>query len=114
MTGTPRPAEHELLDAARWYARLGDVLADAGRRVAVLGELIGGDWPDARGREWAARTEQLGAELGREAGAAAELGAAHARQAGAGRRHTGMRLGGVEAERVEDERGMRIAELPPG
>jgi hypothetical protein len=112
-------------DAARWCARLAEVLGDVGRRTAELGELVAQDWSDARGREWAERTSLLGALLGREATAAAELGDAYARQAadapaplfsgGAGRR-TGMRLGGTEAQRADDERGMRIAELdpPPG
>ena len=115
-----------LLDAARWCTRLADVLGVVGRRVAELGELVAHDWPDARGREWAERTSLLGALLGLEATAAGELGEAYARQAadapgplfpgGAGRR-TGMRLGGTDAHRVDEERGMRIAELhppPPG
>jgi hypothetical protein len=111
-------------DAARWCARLAEVLGDVGRRTAELGELVAHDWPDARGREWAERTSLLGALLGREATAAAELGDAYARQAadapaplfpgmgGAGGR-SGMRLGGTDAQRVDDERGMRIAELDP-
>lgn len=116
MTGDP------LLDAARWCARLAEVLGIVGRRAAELGEQVAHDWPDARGREWAERTSLLGALLGREATAAAELGEAYARQAadapaplvpgGAGRR-TGMRLGGTDAQRVDEERGMRIAELDP-
>jgi hypothetical protein len=120
-----------LSDAARWFARLAEVLGDVGRRAAQLGEQIGCDWPDAHGREWAERTAQLGSQLGREAAAAEELSAAYARQAGdppagppplpgfrgAVGRRPGMRLGGTDAERVDDERGMRIAELgppPPG
>ncbi len=113
-----------LRDAARWCAQLAEVLGDVGRRAAQLGEQVARDWPDARGREWAERTSLLGSLLGREATAAAELGDAYARQAadaaplhpttggGAGRR-TGMRLGGTDAERVDDERGLRIAELDP-
>jgi hypothetical protein len=66
----------------------------------------------------------LGSLLGREASTAAELGESYARQAadaptppfpvtgGTGRR-TGMRLGGTDAQRADDERGMRIAELDP-
>jgi hypothetical protein len=110
-----------LVQAARWCARLAEMLGDVGRRAARLGELVARDWPDANGREWAERTSLLGSLLGREATAAEELGAAYARQAdavpllpgaggGAGRR-TGVRLGGTDAERVDDERGMRIAEL---
>lgn len=111
-----------LLDASRWCGRLAEVLGDVGRRAVVLGELVGRDWPDLRGREWAERISLLGGLLGREATAAAELGEAYARQAadapgplfpgGSGRR-TGMRLGGTDAQRVDDERGMRIAELDP-
>jgi hypothetical protein len=113
-----------LVAAARWCTQVAEVLGDVGRRAVQLGELIADDWPDARGREWAERTSLLGALLGREATAATELGEAYARQAadpatplfpgagGAGRR-TGMRLGGTEAQRVDDERGMRIAELDP-
>jgi hypothetical protein len=108
-------------DAARWCARLAEVLGEVGRRAVALGDLVAGDWPDARGREWAERTSQLGASLGREAATVEELGEAYARQAldtpgpsfpGLGR-HPGMRLGGTDARRVDDERGMRIAELDP-
>jgi hypothetical protein len=108
-------------DAARWCARLAEVLGDVGRRAVELGELLARDWPDGRGREWAERTSSLGALLGREAATAADLGEAYARQSadapappfpGAGRR-SGMRIGGTEAQRVDDERGMRIAELDP-
>jgi hypothetical protein len=116
-----------LPDAARWCAQFAEVLGDVGRRAAQLGDLIAHDWPDARGREWAERTSLLGSLLGREATAAAELGEAYARQAadapvpsaplfpgtGGAARRTGMRLGSTDAQRVDDERGMRIAELDP-
>jgi hypothetical protein len=114
--------DDQLLDAARWCARLAEVLGDVGRRAVELGELVAQDWPDSRGREWAERSTLLGALLGREAAAAADLGDAYARQAGdapgplfpsGGGRRTGMRLGGTDAQRVDDERGMRIAELDP-
>jgi hypothetical protein len=113
-----------LQEAARWGARLAEVLGDVGRRAVELAELVARDWPDPRGREWAERISVLGSLLGREATAAAELGGSYARQAadapappfpasgGAGRR-TGMRLGGTDAQRTDDERGMRIAELDP-
>jgi hypothetical protein len=105
---------------ARWWAELGDALADMGRRVGRLSEQIGHDWPDGRGHEWAERVVRLGQELGREAVAAAELGEAYARQAAdpvrwgvpPPPRSPGMRLGGTEAQRADSERGIRIAELP--
>jgi hypothetical protein len=103
---------------ARWWSELGDALADIGRRVSRLSEQIGHDWPDGRGREWEERVVRLGQELGREAGAAAELGEAYARQAAdpvrwgpLPPRYPGMRLGGTEAQRADSERGMRIAQL---
>lgn len=103
-------SDDALHDAVRWCARLAEVLGDVGRRAVELGQLVARDWPDARGHEWAERTSSLGALLGREATAAAELGGSYPR-AGRG---TGMRLGGTDAQRVDDERGMRIAELDPG
>jgi hypothetical protein len=120
--------DEPLQEAARWCTRLAEVLADVARRAVDLAEQVARDWPDPRGREWAERTAMLGSLLGREASTAAELGESYARQAadaqtppfpvtgGAGRR-TGMRLGGTDAQRTDDERGMRIAELgppPPG
>jgi hypothetical protein len=112
-------------DAAQWWERLADALADVGRRVGQLAEQIAQDWPDASGREWAERAGQVGTELGREAAVASEIGAGYARRSAeveaepalptagmvAGRR-PGVRLGGTEAHRVDDERGIRIAELP--
>jgi hypothetical protein len=121
----PPPGPADVADAdtlsrtARWWAELGDTLADMGRRVGRLSEQIGHDWPDGRGHEWAERVVRLGQELGREAGAAAELAEAYARQAGdpvrwglPPPRSPGMRLGGTEAQRADSERGMRIAQIP--
>jgi len=130
VTGPPAP-DDPLLQAARRCGLLADVLGDVGRRVAQLAEQLARDWPDANGREWAERTARVGGALEREAVAAEELGAAYARQqaaetddpscasppiTGAGGvpgRRTGIRLGGTDAVRVEDEHGMRIAELEP-
>jgi len=98
-----------LREAARWCARLAEVLGDVGRRAGELGQLVARDWPDPRGREWAERTSALGGLLGHGARAAAELGGSYTRAD----RRTGMRLGGTDAQRVDDERGMRIAELGP-
>lgn len=125
MTGERPPPDVPpavLEDACRWCERLAAVAADVGRRVRLLAEQVATDWPDARGREWANRAAGAGAELQRAADSAAELGATYARQAaalltaagGAGAalgRPAGMRLGGTAAARVEDEHGMRIAEL---
>lgn len=100
---------------AQWWAGLAEALLDIGRRVGQLAEQIGLDWPDPAGREWAERAAQVRVELGREADAAAELGAGYARGLpvpGSVDRRTGARLGGTEASRVDDERGIRIAELP--
>jgi hypothetical protein len=121
----PPPDAASLYLVARSCAGLGDALAEVGRRVRRLSEQIAQDWPDGRGHEWVQRTARLGNELGREAAAAVELGEAYARQAadppawgsvppvvGHAARHAGVRLGGTEAERVDDGRGMRIAQLP--
>ncbi|GAA1188330.1 hypothetical protein [Pseudonocardia alaniniphila] len=118
--GPVDPVDVETLSrTARWWADLGDALADMGRRVGRLSEQIGHDWPDGRGLEWAERVVRLGQELGREAGSAAELGEAYARQAAdpvrlglPSSRLPGMRLGGTAAQRADSERGMRIAQLP--
>ncbi|OZM80577.1 hypothetical protein [Pseudonocardia sp. MH-G8] len=127
MNRSPQPDDDVARQAARWYDGLAEVLSDVGRRVAQLGEQVAGDWPDTHGREWADRIAEVGGALRRESAAAQELAEAHARQAGqygfpaapltgpagfVGRR-TGARLAGTEAERVDDERGMQIAELPP-
>ena len=113
------PGPHE---AAHWWTRLAEALADTGRRLGQLGEQIGRDWPDNHGQGWAERTANVRAELGREAVVAAELGAEYARRASdaepsapptwssVGR--PGARLAGTQAQRADEERGMRIAELP--
>ena len=135
MSGAPVPDDDAVLRAARWCGRLVEVLGDVGRRIGPLGEQIDRDWPDGHGREWADRASQLRSALGREVAAAAELGEVYARQpaepdglasgappllgaGGVAGPRTGVRLGGTDAARVDDERGMRIAELgeppPPG
>jgi hypothetical protein len=126
----PPPDRDLLHTVARWCADLADVLTEVGVRVGRLAEQIGHDWPDDLGREWAGRAVLVRGELGRDAASAAELGAAALRSAepdadgptpfpapgaGAGRGtapRAGMRLGGTAASRVEDDRGIRIAELP--
>ncbi len=114
----------------RWCAELADVLGDVARRVGRLAELIAVDWPDDQGRMWAERSAQLQAELERQAQAATELGrrleqaaptadaeplgssTGSGLHAGSGGR-VGIRLGSTDGHRADDERGMRIAELPP-
>jgi hypothetical protein len=117
---TRADADAEALSGAgQWWTGLADALAEIGRRVGRLSAEITQDWPDGRGQEWVERTAHLGHDLGREARAAAELGESYARQAAdpyrwdpPPARHTGVRLGSTEARRTDDERGMRIAELP--
>ena len=120
----------------RWSVELADVLTEMSRRVGRLAELIADDWPDPRGRDVAERSVLVGRELGREAVVAAELGHAYARAAedsaadgttdgttGSGDTGTarlphptsggpGIRLGDPRGTRADEERGMRIAELP--
>jgi len=132
----PPPDPDAVHAVARWCAGLADALTEVGRQLERLAEQITHDWADDRGRDWAERSTLLRRELGREAVAAAELGEVLARRAaddtdldgpvppltaslGAGLvpRYPGpgMRLGGTDATRVDDDRGMRIAELPaPG
>jgi hypothetical protein len=126
--GWPPPDEPSvaaLHDAGRWCQRLAEVASDVERRAGQLVEQVAADWADARGREWTERADGVRAELGRVAVTAAELGETYARRAAdllaasgvagiAPGRPSGMRLGGTGAARVEDERGMRIAELPEG
>ncbi len=110
-------------DVQRWCLELGARLGDVGRRVARLAEQVAQDWPDADGRAWVERAGQLQRELAREAVEAAELGRRYepgaaylgadpATAAAGPGRGPGIRLGGTAGHRVEDERGIRIAELP--
>lgn len=117
-----------------WCANLAIALAEMSVQVGELADRILRDWPDDRGRERAERTAALHRELGRDALAAAQLGKALARDAAedvdAGGEaappalpalslgpawRPGTRLAGTEADRVDPERGVRIAQLPdPG
>ncbi|WP_219418444.1 hypothetical protein [Pseudonocardia nigra] len=120
MTPSDRPDDGAA--AGRWCLLLAEEMAEVGRRATTLATEIADDWRDDRGREWAERVALLGRELGRSAVAAAELGAAWTRRqpdapqitpsSVVPRRGYGVRLGGTESARADDERGIRIAELP--
>jgi hypothetical protein len=106
----------EEVDPVRWSARLAAALDDAARRVARIAAQLADDWPDATGRAWAERATRLGRELHRDAVAADELRAELTRTAEPApaevpRLPPGVRLGGTSGVRVDEERGMRIAEL---
>lgn len=99
-------------------ARLHEALPE----LARIADDVGRAWPDGLGREWAERASLLHRALVRELDTAlAGLRAAQALQlpdTPAARlgtrppdRGTGPRLGGTEAGRADDERGMRIATL---
>ncbi len=111
--------------SADWCAEVVAVLVEASDRTARLAVAIAEDWLDDRGREWAERAALLHRELDRLAADAARRGAERADPdpfplpvlAAPGRRGPrlgGPRLGGTAGTRVDDEDGMRIAELPPG
>jgi hypothetical protein len=100
--------------ARRWCVELAGTLADVERRLGRLADRLPFDWPDERGRSWAERAAQLRRELVQVGQSASELGLQLARGAaepGSGR--AGVRLGGTAGSRPDDERGVRIAELPP-
>lgn len=131
-----RPDPAPLAEAADWCAGLAAVLADVAGQAGGLAARIADDWSDDHGREWAERAALLRRELSRDALAATELATDLARRSadasltgapttdspttGAGAlsapvagstRPTGARLGGTDADRVDEERGMRIAQL---
>lgn len=132
MTHPDPPSDRAAIESAgRWCAGMAAALAAASARAATLAVRIAHDWPDDLGREQAERAAALHRELERDADAAEQLGrtlARHATEATGlpsssllpgwtpgGARDRGARLGGTEAERVAEGRGMRIAQLPdPG
>lgn len=99
----------------RWATNLAEDLDDIGRRLTRLAEEVAGDWPDRGGREWTERAAQLRHELAEQAAAAGRLGARTGPDdPGAGdAERPGIRLGETGGYRVDEERGVRIAELPP-
>jgi hypothetical protein len=98
----------------RWAANLADTLDEIGRRLARLAESVTGDWPDQGGREWAERAARLRSELAEQAAVAGRLGDRTAPDdpGAAGIERPGIRLGDTGGYRVDEERGVRIAELP--
>jgi hypothetical protein len=99
----------------RWATNLADDLDDIGRRLARLAESVAADWPDQRGREWTERAARLRSELAEQAAEAGRLGDRMAPDdpGAAGIEQPGIRLGDTGGDRIDDERGVRIAELPP-
>jgi hypothetical protein len=99
----------------RWATKLADDLDEIGRRLARLAESVAGDWPDQRGRDWTERAARLRGELAEQAAEAGRLGDRTAPNdpGAAGIEQPGIRLGDTAGDRVDDERGVRIAELPP-
>ena len=127
MSDDPAVLRAAAESAAQWCLGLAVALAETAVQVGRLADRIADDWLDDHGRERAERTALLHRELGRDALAAAELGNTLARlgadgptpdpwsvavAALRGRAGRGMRLGGTDVSRVDDERGMRIAQLP--
>jgi hypothetical protein len=99
----------------RWAIDPADTLDDIGRRLARLAESVLGDWPDQGGRDWTERADRLRSELAEQAAVAGRLGERTAPDdpATAGTERPGIRLGDTGGYRVEEDRGVRIAELPP-
>ena len=129
---TPEP--EAVRAAASWFAAVSSSLDAVLGEVAAVAGRIAAAWPDARGAEWAERAALVHRELGREADASAEAGRSATRLADDlsvesgpgtapgvptirpsalhGGRPGGARLGGTEADRADDERGVRIPQLP--
>ena len=107
-------------DVVDWCNALAEGFEELLPLLRHLGTDISHSWRDDRGQAWAERVGQLHRELGRNAADAAELGRMVARLAEQladpgsrpASRNGGPRLGDTEGMRVDDERGMRIAQLP--
>lgn len=128
------PAAYDVRTSA---ANLLDVvagrLADAVPALARIAADVERDWPDAQGRLWGERAALVRGVLVRELDAVLDLarlvgtamqngplgGSEEARpppvvSPAVGRRSGGPRLGGTDGQRVDDERGIRIAHLGEG
>jgi hypothetical protein len=112
------PGRPELNRAREWSAALASTLDDVAEQVGVAARRLTAGWPDARGAEWADRLAGLRRTLEREATAAAELvravdGASDEDDPSAPgvdpyAGPVGPRLGGTDARRAGDGRGVRI------
>jgi hypothetical protein len=115
------PGRPELQRARQWSVALASALDGVTREVGGLARRLADGWPDAQGQEWLERLLQLRRTLERDVDAAAAWGQAIDRlpddpspSASAGVADGtpfGPRLGGTEARRVDDERGVRIPRL---
>ena len=107
----------------RWGAALAATLEEITRRLTRLAESVADDWSDEHGRDWSERAVRLRHDLSEQAAAAAGLGEriepagvpapGGARLAAPPTGRPGVRLGDLDGHRVDDERGVRIAQLPP-
>jgi hypothetical protein len=107
--------------AAGAFDGLADRLRDAVAEMRGLVAEVAEDWPDARGRAWADRAELMHRDLDRQAEEAGRLARLVERLVqeitdAAGHREPGPAGGpvlpGVDAVRVVEVRGMRLATLP--
>ncbi len=136
MTGEPaatgEPGATNDDDVRRWCAAAAGILSDAAVRAGRLGAAVATDWLDDHGHEWTERitalrrdltlcahqAEELAGRLREPDGTDSELGRAmvaalRAAMSAASRTGGGPRLGDTSGTRVDDERGVHIAQLLP-
>ena len=90
-----------------WCAEAVGLLHDTATRAARLASAVATDWLDAGGQAWAARLDALRRDLDDAARQANDV-ALWATPPAA----YGPRLGSTSGARVDDEHGVRIAQLP--